>query len=113
MIILPKYWRKKTSLKTLHIDCYKWFDRVNGNSYFACKVTINHGLKNQIKFNMPFQYGYGSHYHDMTAKKLIQYGVTNYNLYRWQDQQDSKVIIKLNVYENCKKRELTALKGEY
>jgi len=113
MINLPKYWRKKTSLKTLDIECLKWFDRVNGNTYFACKISCNTGLKNEIKFNIPFQYGYGDHFYDVSAKKLKEYGITEYNLYRWQDRQDSKVITRINVYDNCKQKELKALKGEY
>lgn len=109
----PKYWRIKTSLKTLDINCYKWFDRINGNTYFACEVTCNYGMKNQVNFNVPFQYGYGSHFHDVVAKKLVQLGLTKYNLYRWQDQQDSGVAIRINEYHDCKKRELTAIKGDY
>jgi hypothetical protein len=94
MIKLPKYWRKVSSLKTLDIKHLEWFDKANGNSYFACEVICNYGLKNQFSFNLPFQYGYGDHYFDMVAKQLIKIGVTSFNLYRWQDQQDSKVLIR-------------------
>ena len=69
MINITKYWRKKTSLKTLDIDCFKWFDRVNGNTYFACKITCNNGMKNEISFNIPFQYGYGDHFQVMSQLK--------------------------------------------
>ena len=111
--ITPKFWRVNSSLKTLDITCYKWFDRVNGNTYFACEVYCNKGMKNAFTFNLPFQYGYGSHFHDVVAKKLKEIGATNYNLYRWQDQQDSGVMLRINEINNCKKRELTAIKGEY
>lgn len=113
MINLPKYWRKSTSLKTLDITCLKWFDKVYGNTYFACEVTVNYGMKNQINFNVPFTYGYGDHYFDVVCKKLQQHGITDKNLYRWQDQQDSNAVIRTNVYDDCKKRELMAIKGDY
>ena len=108
---IPKFWRKASSLKTVDINCYKWRDKINGNTYFACAVTINHCLKNEYQFNIRIQYGYGDHYLDVTAKKLIDLGITDKNIYRWSDREN--VIVRTNTYDNCKKSQLTALKGEY
>ncbi len=38
----------------------RWFDKVNGNSYFSCRVTIPLEEGKRISFVIPLQYGYGS-----------------------------------------------------
>lgn len=53
---------KTVKVKTIDIEALEWFDRVNGNSYFAGTIEINKGLKSEKRFIMPFQYGYGDHY---------------------------------------------------
>ena len=48
----------------------RWFDKVNGNSYFSGEVTLNYGTKYVKSYKMPFKYGYGSHYIDMAGELL-------------------------------------------
>ena len=74
MKITPKYWRKN-SLKTIQIQGAKWFDKVNGNTYCSCVVTINFGLKNEFSFSMPFTYGYGDYYRQMAIEAIIKHGI--------------------------------------
>ena len=60
----------RAKIKTIDVDAYEWFDKTYGNSYFAGEVTINYGMKSQLGFNMPFQYGYGSSYQDEAWRQL-------------------------------------------
>ena len=108
MQIIPKYWRKNSSLKNVHVETFEWFDRVNGNSYFANIVTVNLGLKNEFSFNMPFEYGYGNHSLDMACKALRTIKATDLNLYHWSVCQDNKINVKHVKHENCLKREVIA-----
>lgn len=74
------------SIKTIDINALEWFDKVNGNSYFAGEIVINYGHTvdkvNKIPgdwslektFNMPFQYGHGDHYIDMANQLLEKKG---------------------------------------
>ena len=38
----------------------RWRDKLNGNSYFSCRVTVPLDGGKRIRFVIPFQYGYGS-----------------------------------------------------
>lgn len=38
----------------------RWFDKVNGNSYFSCRVTVPITEGKRISFVIPLQYGHGS-----------------------------------------------------
>ena len=45
----------------------KWFDKVNGNTYFNTKVTDKDG---RIVFYTGYQYGYGEQYYHEAKKQL-------------------------------------------
>jgi len=51
----------------------KWFDKVNGNTYFSCDVQVPtaSGFKS---FNIPFQYGYGEQWQFEAVKVLKTMG---------------------------------------
>ena len=95
---------KKIAVKTIDIKALEWFDRVNGNSYFAGEITVNFGLKTEKSFNMPFQYGYGDHYKDMALNLLKEYKLIGVN--RLWELRDKGVILRTNKVENCLKRDL-------
>ena len=61
-------------IKTIDINALEWFDKVNGNSYFSAIVTLNYGMKNAKVLKLPFEYGYGDHYIDMSNQLLIKEG---------------------------------------
>ena len=61
---------KASKIKTIDITAKEWFDKINGNSYFSAEVIINYNLKNTITINLPFQYGYGDHYKDVTFQEI-------------------------------------------
>ena len=50
------------SIQTLDVSALEWFDKVNGNSYFAGKVIINYGADSQVTLPLAYQYGYGDKY---------------------------------------------------
>jgi len=54
---------------TIAAYCRRWFDKVNGNSYFSVNLII---AGNAI--NIPFQYGYGSQWQYEVIDLLEKYG---------------------------------------
>jgi len=95
---------KKQEVKTIDINCLGWFDKVNGNSYFAGVVTVNYGMPDAIEFKMPFQYGYGSQYEqearDILVKEVLIDAGYLYEL------KDKGIIVRGNIVRGCKKAEL-------
>ena len=53
----------------------RWFDKVNGNSYFSCFVTVPVRDRKNLSFVIPFQYGYGSQPETETIQALFKIGV--------------------------------------
>ena len=95
-------------MKDLNISVKKWFDKVNGNTYFAALITID----NKESILLPFQYGYGSQW-EQEAKAVL----TQQNRISCEYGQNLKNYCKENniyysyqVYDNCKKSELKQLK---
>lgn len=41
------------------VEAARWFDRVNGNTYHACRITR---ASDGARLHCPFQYGYGDQY---------------------------------------------------
>lgn len=62
-------------IKTIDVTALEWFDRINGNSYFSARVTLNYGMKTEKTVYLPFQYGYGDHYQDCAARALSDQGL--------------------------------------
>ena len=96
---------KTEDLKTIDIQAKEWFDKVNGNSYFAANVTLNFGMSDEEGFILPFQYGYGQMYEQMTVQKLKQMGLMA-EMDHFFDLRERGIIIRSNKQENCKQREL-------
>jgi hypothetical protein len=51
---------------TLHIQGTKWFDSVNGNTYFSTVAVLN----GETVLEVPAQYGYGDQYLHETIDQL-------------------------------------------
>ena len=97
-------------VKTIDVNGLEWFDKVNGNSYFAGIVTVNFGMKDQKKFKMPFQYGYGDSYRYEAFKTLQKEGIIPETKEQsWQYCRDNGIITRFSMKENCKQRELKNL----
>ena len=91
-------------VNTIDINAKEWFDKVNGNSYFAGYVTINYGQLDAQKINMPFQYGYGDSYQYAAMTLLKENGFTDARY--MHDLRDHGIIVRYNIQRGCKKREL-------
>lgn len=91
-------------VQTIDINAKEWFDKVNGNSYFAGSVTINYGQPDAEKINMPFQYGYGDSYQYAAMTLLKEKGYTEAKY--MHDLRDLNIIVRYNIQRGCKKREL-------
>lgn len=104
-------------MKTIDIQAYEWFDKVNGNRYFAGIVTVNYGMSDARSYLLPYQYGYGSHYIDMAKKELEKQGeITDLEHYSngssaslWSYCANKGIILRSSKRENCKKRDLKNL----
>lgn len=96
---------KKEDLKTVDINALEWFDRVNGNSYFAGTITLNYGMNDAEVIPMTFQYGYGDCYKQPARDLMREMGVLadNEPLYYLKDKN---IIVRSSIHRNCKKREL-------
>jgi hypothetical protein len=99
----------KNSVKTLDVNAREWFDRINGNTYFAAQVTVNYGLgldAGECVLYVPFQYGYGDQYEACSFNALVDAGYipASYpwnSLYAWC--RDNGVILRRNKHEAKKK----------
>lgn len=98
-------------LKTVDVHALEWFDRVNGNSYFAATVTLNYGLPDAETLHLPFQYGYGSHYEWQAFSAIRErFGLPeDRGAALWSFCKDRGVILRTSKRENCRKRDLKAL----
>ena len=100
-------------IKTIDINAKEWFDKVNGNSYFAGVIIINFGMKDCREYVIPYEYGYGDYYIDAAKELLQKQGEIDYqknengsSIALWQYCQDNKIILRYHKQENCLKREL-------
>jgi len=100
---------KQAKIKTIDVNVKEWFDKANGNSYFAGVVTINFGMKSERLYDLDFQYGYGDHYKDMALallKQVEEIPSTNAITTLWKYCRNNDIILRTFKQENCKKREL-------
>lgn len=95
-------------INTIDINAKEWFDRINGNSYYAGSIVLNFGQDNQIKFSMPFEYGYGDYYIQKAMQILNDSG--HINVKYTCELRDLGIILRTNMQRNCKKRELMQYK---
>jgi len=49
------------------VEAKRWFDKANGNTYHACKITR---VSDGAVLLCPFQYGYGNHYQQTSLEKM-------------------------------------------
>lgn len=98
---------KASQIKTIDVNCKEWFDKVNGNSYFAGTVVINYGRKDEVEINLPFQYGYGDSYR-YQAFEAVKKSLKTFKTVQTPRQAYEKYKIKTNhsLRTNCLKREL-------
>lgn len=102
---------KTRDIKTIDVNAMEWFDKINGNSYFAANIVINYGMKNEVHLKLPFQYGYGGHYRHMAYNKIRKelncFKKYDRNTSYWRAYENEGIIHRHSIKENCLKRELT------
>jgi hypothetical protein len=104
----------KNVVKSIDISAYQWFDKVNGNSYFAGKICVNFTYKNQRDFVMNFQYGYGDQYIQAALDLLLSNGYfENFKKYDnggneglFQYCKRNNIVLNTKKDTGCKKSEL-------
>lgn len=106
----------QTKISTIDISALEWFDKVNGNSYFAGTVTVNYGTPSAREYKMPFQYGYGDQYKHAAFDVLEENGEIKREAYAngsktpiWQYCEDNNIVIRTTKHQNCKKSTLKNL----
>ena len=101
---------RKSKIKTIDVNCLEWFDKINGNSYFAATVILNYQMKTEKRFILPYQYGYGDHYRHMAFKRLQNEGyIPKDETSHWRYYDENNIIVRHSKRENCLKRELKQL----
>ena len=100
----------KLKLKTVDINSKEWRDKVNGNTYFASRVVLNYGMKDEKTLYIEFQYGDGYGMADQEAFKLVEpylpEGCEATAFYQLRDQYH--ILTRRNVQSGCLQREVKA-----
>lgn len=103
------------TIKNIEINAKQWFDKINGNSYFAGNIFVEFTNGKIDEILMPFKYGYGEQY-EQEAKALLtefNYISTDWakNLTRYC--RENNITLNKKLKSNCLKRELMAFKIQY
>lgn len=104
-------------IKTIDVHVLTWFDRINGNSYFAGKLTLNYSSDSQVTLLVPFQYGYGNHDEYIITEVLFKY-LKNIGVFRistisiFRLCRENNISLRYTKTEN-KKRDLKALEKSF
>jgi len=104
------------TIKTIDIQAFEWFDKVNGNSYFAAIITTDFGTPEAKEYRVPFEYGYGDFYIQAAAQKPDELGVIPREHYSngssealWRYCQREGIILRKSKQTGCKKAEVKAI----
>ena len=97
-------------VKSIVINAKEWYDKLNGNSYFAGTIKVD-----DKEFLIPFQHGYGSQY-EQEAKMLL----TAFNVISCEYGQtlrryclDNGIEYGAFIQTNCKEKELKEIESNY
>lgn len=83
----------------------RWFDKVNGNTYFSVKCYVDGKL---IGYQ-PYEYGYGDQYMQRAAEFLHDAGIyptPDYFKYPWQLARDAGDTFTYTVADMSRKKDL-------
>ena len=91
---------KKTN--KIVIIAKEWFDKINGNSYFAVKID----LENKTLF-IPFSYGYDDSYLYEAMELLRKENYLPETRTTWEFKsycKDNNIVLSYSIQRNCLKR---------
>jgi len=99
--------------KTIDVQAKEWFDRINGNSYFSARVTVNYGMADEKTYRLPYQYGYGDQYMAEAAVILDESGDVPNPIQEHGGRRllslicrESGVILRYSKERNCLQRDV-------
>lgn len=61
--------KNKTRVIKFAVYGFRWFDRVNGNTYHSVKIVR---IDDGAELFVPFTYGYDDHYQQSALEKLVE-----------------------------------------
>lgn len=100
--------KKTKKTNKIIITAKEWYDRINGNSYYAVKIE----LENETLF-IPFSYGYEEAYLYAAITLLIKENylpATVQTVWMFKKYCDeNKIVLHYAIQRNCLKRELKNL----
>ena len=98
---------KLENIKTIDVQTKEWFDKVNGNSYFASIITLNFGMPDEVELRNKFQYGYETQHEYQAAEAISKHiGLSEVKLLRYFRDDHG---VKVNVSKRPAK--MTAVKA--
>ena len=86
----------------INITGRKWFDKVNGNTYFKAYIdlTIKEGKElKRFTEELPFQYGYGEQFYYESVRHLLEKGF-------FQDLERYENGTYKSFWEYCEQRQI-------
>jgi hypothetical protein len=103
------------TIKAIEINAKEWFDKLNGNSYFAGNIYVEFENGRIDEILMPFQYGYGSYYEHEAKCLLTQFNYisTDYSQNLRTYCESNKIKFVRNFRDKCLKRDLKAFDVQY
>ncbi len=89
------------------VDVARWFDRVNGNTYHACRITR---VSDGETLHCPLQYGYDYHYRQTAIEAMVKAGwiPKKYSKQSYMFERENNYPIHWSVCDGLK-REAVAL----
>jgi hypothetical protein len=81
----------------------KWFDKVNGNTYYSVKVTRTRDNKSIVSCDVV--YGYGDHYQQTAKEIMLKAGwiPSKYKDNVWLYERENDYPIQWNVHHGLKR----------
>ena len=95
-----------SAIETIDVIAKEWFDRINGNSFFSARITINYKLQNEKVFILPFQYGYSDQYKYEALKMICNNTFLISAGSLWRTCENYGIVLRTTKHRNCKKREV-------
>lgn len=97
-------------IKSIVIKAKQWFDKANGNSYFAGTIQVDDKV-----YLMPFQYGYDTQYEQESKNLLTEFNVISceYGQSLRRYCLDNGIDYGAFIESNCKKKELKEIEINY
>jgi len=89
-------------MKTIYIHAKEYFDKANGNSYFASKVYVD----DELKFELPYQYGYDDQSRYESMQQLVKAGMLENGT--WQECKEKGIKVNHRLETGCKKSDVKA-----